>query len=116
LPTLRRDAPVAALSALIATSHRADFAIVEFSVMSNHLHVLNNAQHHGYAIDAFDPYSSAAWFDGWATPPPAPERSDPCAPPRTWLLAVGWKRRGLLALAVRQIAIWNDDLPTRAML
>lgn len=45
---------------------------------------------------AIDPASSARWFDGWRD---APERShDPpaIAPPRTWLLARGWRRHRLI--------------------
>ena len=43
-----------------------------------------------------DPASSGRWFHGWfggsggTTDPPA------VAPPRTWLLAVGWRRFGLI--------------------
>jgi hypothetical protein len=47
-----------------------------------------------------DPASSARWFGGWSwrpreelQPPAAPP---PTSPPRTWLLAVGWRRRGLI--------------------
>jgi len=47
-----------------------------------------------------DPASSARWFDGWSRRP-RDEREPPAAPsptsaPRTWLLAVGWRRRGLI--------------------
>jgi REP element-mobilizing transposase RayT len=47
-----------------------------------------------------DPASSARWFDGWSWRP-REEREPPAAPsptsePRTWLLAVGWRRRGLI--------------------
>ena len=52
-----------------------------------------------------DPYSSAAWFDGWRQP----IRSDepwmkellrapcPTVPAQVWLLTTGWRRWGLLA-------------------
>jgi hypothetical protein len=50
-----------------------------------------------------DPASSARWFDGWKrSVPGAPEpliRSSaetPVARARTWLLAIGWRRHGLL--------------------
>lgn len=46
---------------------------------------------------AFDEYSSAAAFDGWSEAPRAPERPRLTSPPRTWLLATGWRRRGLLS-------------------
>jgi len=53
---------------------------------------------------AFDPASSARWFDGWkrATDPvdedalPAAGGRPPVARARTWLLAVGWRRHGLI--------------------
>jgi len=56
-----------------------------------------------------DPASSGRWFDGWlefgsnilgALPPDARAVS----PPRTWLLAVGWRQWGLLSL---------DEVPGR---
>jgi hypothetical protein len=51
-----------------------------------------------------DPASSARWFDGWrrrAHPMREPKGDPPAARPsvaraRTWLLAVGWRRHGLL--------------------
>jgi REP element-mobilizing transposase RayT len=44
----------------------------------------------------FDRFSSAATFDGWADGP-APVAASVTAPPRSWLLRVGWRRRGLLS-------------------
>lgn len=53
----------------------------------------------------FDPASSARWFDGWKpgrSPEPgtherpAVAHRRPVARARTWLLAVGWRRYGLL--------------------
>ena len=46
-----------------------------------------------------DEASSAGWFDGWARraqPPSSSSDPAPIAPPRTWLLRVGWRRHGLL--------------------
>jgi hypothetical protein len=47
-----------------------------------------------------DPASSARWFDGWSWKPRAelesPGAAPPTSDPRTWLLAVGWRRRGLI--------------------
>ena len=46
-----------------------------------------------------DPYSSAAYFDGWRRRPrrrPGRKWPPPVSPPRTWLLEKGWRRRGLL--------------------
>lgn len=66
------------------------------------LYVLQNAKKHGKAARTasfLDPYSSAAWFDGFcdrrARDPTADGTWRPPRP-RTWLLAVGWRRRGLL--------------------
>lgn len=50
-----------------------------------------------------DPASSARWFEGWkgkvpsaGDAPAAPIDRSPVARARTWLLAVGWRRHGLL--------------------
>jgi hypothetical protein len=49
-----------------------------------------------------DAASSGRWFDGWRRPPasrePPPEPTENCevAPPRTWLLSIGWRRHGLV--------------------
>jgi hypothetical protein len=66
-------------------------------------YVLLNARRHiakaGRALPRvawIDPASSGKWFAGWRTPPP-PVRDPPAvAPPGTWLLSVGWRRRGLI--------------------
>ncbi len=74
-------------------------------------YVLLNARHHAaergqtLARDWVDPYSSGPWFDGWRAPirSDAPwlerlrRRERPTAMSRTWLLATGWRRHGLLA-------------------
>ncbi len=44
-----------------------------------------------------DPFSSAATFDGWKGTGPV-EAPRVTSPPRTWLLASGWRRRGLIGL------------------
>jgi REP element-mobilizing transposase RayT len=47
-----------------------------------------------------DPASSARWFDGWSWRPRGEEElphiPSPTSAPRTWLLATGWRRRGLI--------------------
>src|SRR5882724_9561728 len=48
-----------------------------------------------------DPASSGRWFDGWRRrvvegAGPSPPTARPVATPRSWLLAIGWKRSGLL--------------------
>jgi REP element-mobilizing transposase RayT len=178
VPSLRRGATAALIRRAVSAARRATFAVVEFNILTNHIHmlveadgaealsrgmrslgvrlarrinahlarsgpvfkryharclctprevrnalryVLLNARHHAaeqgrrLARDWIDPYSTAPWFDGFATPdcrstaPPPPPwlaylRSlpRPTAPPRTWLLAIGWRRHGLLV---------TDDAP-----
>jgi hypothetical protein len=74
-------------------------------------YVLLNARHHaaegGVRLSAqwVDPYSSAAWFDGWRAPIRADEpwlkelldEPQPTVEPNRWLLTTGWRRWGLLA-------------------
>jgi REP element-mobilizing transposase RayT len=43
-----------------------------------------------------DPASSGRWFDGWRESATPPLGRAPVANPRSWLLAVGWRRRGLV--------------------
>jgi len=71
-------------------------------------YVLLNRKHHDaekrFNKTWVDPYSSAAWFDGWSAPlrfemwweRELVEMKRPNARPQTWLLAVGWRRLGLL--------------------
>ena len=173
--SLRRGKVCATVrAALTAGGHKPTFRVVEFNVLSNHLHllveaedtvalsrgmqglsvrlarrinrllgrtgalfasryharalrtprevrnalryVLLNARHHAaergrqLARDWIDPYSSAPWFDGFhayprsrghACPPPdwlafLQRQARPTATARTWLLATGWRRHGLL--------------------
>jgi REP element-mobilizing transposase RayT len=44
-----------------------------------------------------DPCSSAPWFDGWTTGRRNPREEPPVAPPKTWLLQVGWRVHGLIS-------------------
>ncbi|NVB82865.1 MAG: hypothetical protein HOV81_31095 [Kofleriaceae bacterium] len=54
--------------------------------------------------DDLDPWSSAAWFDGWKRPIIADkwwkkeleELESPTRRPLTWLLSTGWKGLGLI--------------------
>lgn len=67
-------------------------------------YVLLNARRHaakaGQRVRAWipriDPASSGRWFDGWRSPQPRAPDGAAVAPPHTWLLAVGWRRRGLI--------------------
>ena len=65
------------------------------------LYVLQNHRKHSRST-ALDPLSSAALFEGFASPLPATFRSigPPCtAAASTWLLKRGWLRHGLIRLA-----------------
>ena len=58
-------------------------------------------QRRGYAPEVrLDEASSGRWFDGWRREPPGNShaRAGPreIAGPRTWLLAAGWRRYGLI--------------------
>ena len=69
-------------------------------------YVLLNRKHHAAASKRFfagwiDPFSSGAWFRGWAAPIRMNEvigdlvRAEaPTRAPKTWLLRVGWRRAG----------------------
>jgi REP element-mobilizing transposase RayT len=73
-------------------------------------YVLNNARKHAGArkrIDAHwvDPCSTAHTFDGWKSTPKCPANCDraPSMPRAgTWLLRVGWRKRGRIPI---------DDIP-----
>src|SRR5262245_10938332 len=58
------------------------------------VYVLQNFRKHVPHARGFDSRSSAAWFDGWRTPPPRPCEPAPVGLPRTWLARVGWRRHG----------------------
>lgn len=72
-----------------------------------HLRILNNARkhaaEHGRLLprDWLDRFCSAASFPGWAEPSPA-TRADCnhncCSPPRSWLLAHGWRQCGPISI------------------
>lgn len=69
-------------------------------------YVLLNARRHlaklGRWVDPrgrVDPASSGRWFDGWKHRPPAAGDAPAVARPRSWLLSVGWRRVGLVALS-----------------
>jgi REP element-mobilizing transposase RayT len=66
-------------------------------------YVLLNARRHlakrGRTISAIarmDPASSGRWFAGWRTGAPEVHDRPAVAAARTWLLNVGWRRRGLI--------------------
>src|SRR5262245_8591087 len=65
-------------------------------------YVLLNTRRHARRVlggARVDPASSGRWFDGWRREPLVNEGSVAAIPvtqPRTWLLAVGWRRHGLI--------------------
>jgi REP element-mobilizing transposase RayT len=69
-------------------------------------YVLQNARRHGERLDhrfnGMDPFSSAMWFDGWRDnrwrEGLVTEPEPPVARSRTWLMNVGWRKRGLLSI------------------
>jgi putative transposase len=62
------------------------------------VYVLNNFRKHVRGARGIDSRSSALWFDGWHGDVARTAERSPVARARTWLAAVGWKRRGLIAL------------------
>ena len=154
LPNLRREGTLATLRRVLsAGSDRFGFRLVEFSIQTNHLHliaeaedarslargmqgllvrvakalnkdwgrrgkvladryharilgtptevrralvyVLQNARKHGARITGIDAFSSGPWFRGWRDR--IARAGSPIASARSWLLASGWRRGGLLA-------------------
>jgi REP element-mobilizing transposase RayT len=61
------------------------------------VYVLGNGRKHGVWHGAApDPFSSGPQFDGWSDWKAAESRWLPRA--RTWLLSIGWRRRGLISV------------------
>jgi len=65
-------------------------------------YVLNNWRHHDVELaSTIDPFSSASTFEGWKESPrafPSTYVPLPVDEPATWLLRVGWKRRGPISV------------------
>ena len=69
-------------------------------------YVMQNARRHGEQLDrrwnGMDPFSSAWWFDGWRDDRwrvgIIPAEEPPVSAAGSWLLTVGWRRHGLLAI------------------
>jgi REP element-mobilizing transposase RayT len=65
------------------------------------VYVLQNHRKHARspAVPLLDPLSSSHWFDGFCEPIPADFRGvgpPSTQPARSWLLTLGWRRRGLI--------------------
>ena len=65
------------------------------------VYVLMNWKKHMPSARGFDPCSSARWFAGWKVAPEEPPTVNLVEAPETWLLRVGWKRHGLIAVGER---------------
>ncbi len=65
------------------------------------VYVLKNHARHGIRLLGVDAWSSGRWFEGWkatrGVPVTLAPRASPIARARTWLLNVGWRRRGRIA-------------------
>ena|GEM_PF-616477 len=94
---------------LVAERYHARALRVPKEVRRVLLYVLRNSHHHERAQGNYlppwhyDPCSSALEFDGFAVhpefpPPPLIERCTTVAPQYSYLLAMGWKRHGLIAI------------------
>jgi REP element-mobilizing transposase RayT len=67
------------------------------------VYVLNNARKHGVHTNGPDPCSSGFSFEGWREVSRAVivALGPPLARARTWLLSVGWRRHGRIAITER---------------
>ena len=93
---------------LFADRYHARYLKTPREVRNALRYVLLNRKHHAaeqrFTKTWIDPFSSAAWFDGWAAPIRADEpwkrdcsrSTRPTAKATVWLLTDGWKRHGLL--------------------
>jgi REP element-mobilizing transposase RayT len=78
-------------------------------------YVLQNFRRHatddGRIVDPgwLDPRSSAALFDGWREGSPTARGAVACTSPgSTWLVTVGWRRRGLIRIDEVPRGVWRD--------
>ena len=62
-------------------------------------YVLNNYLHHGRGGAKPDPCSSGRAFDGWRDRCVHELATAPVCAARSWLLRVGWRKRGRIGLA-----------------
>jgi REP element-mobilizing transposase RayT len=67
------------------------------------VYVLQNAHKHGVRISGPDPFSSGISFDGWreTSRGAIAALTSPLARARTWLLSVGWRKHGRIAISER---------------
>jgi len=93
---------------LFAQRYHARYLKTPREVRNALRYVLLNRKHHAveprFTKTWIDPFSSAAWFDGWATPIRADEPwkrellalDRPTAKATVWLLTTGWRKHGPL--------------------
>jgi hypothetical protein len=67
------------------------------------VYVIQNAHKHGVHMSGPDPYSSGSSFDGWKelTHAAISALTSPLARARTWLLSIGWRKHGRIAITER---------------
>jgi hypothetical protein len=70
------------------------------------VYVLHNWKKTVRGAQNLDPCATGCWFDGWRGPRPRwslppPGESPPVRAARTWLLATGWRRHGLVEFEER---------------
>jgi REP element-mobilizing transposase RayT len=58
------------------------------------VYVMRNGRKHGEMVAAVDPFSSAAWFDGFRAHGPLRTDQPPVHAPTVWLLTAGWRKAG----------------------
>jgi hypothetical protein len=93
--TFRRGGPV------LAERFHARVLRTPREVRNALAYVLLNARRHAWKLwrgIRIDPASSGRWFDGWRQRLDDRPNVDaiPVSRPRTWLLAIGWRRHGLI--------------------
>jgi REP element-mobilizing transposase RayT len=67
------------------------------------VYVLHNARKHGVRMSGPDPFSSGFSFDGWKemSRGAIAALTSPLCRARTWLLSVGWRKHGRIAITER---------------
>jgi putative transposase len=81
---------------VIADRYHARALATPREVRNALVYVIQNWRHHDSDAEGIDSRSSGRWFAGWRAMPPAPKQPSPVAPPKTWLVRIGWRRHGLI--------------------
>jgi REP element-mobilizing transposase RayT len=88
---------------VIASRYHARALTTPTEVRHALVYVLMNYKHHEKGAHGIDVCSSGRWFRGWRDAA-AQEHEAPVAEARTWLLGVGWRRRGLISTEERPVS------------